>query len=84
MRTKDSFFKDQMKSISSDDPDSSYSVSEMTKNIDKLKDSFRIPFEMHINGYKYKEIADKLNLNIGTIKSRIHLSRKQLMEQLNK
>jgi RNA polymerase sigma-70 factor (ECF subfamily) len=38
---------------------------------------------MHLNGYKYKEIAYELNLNIGTVKSRISLSRKQLMNQLN-
>ena len=31
-------------------------------------DEFRIPFRMHIEGYKYKEIADDLGLKIGTVK----------------
>ncbi len=30
--------------------------------IDSLSDEFRIPFRMHIEGYKYKEIADDLGL----------------------
>ena len=29
-----------------------------------LKDKFRIPFKMHLSGYKYKEIADALSVNI--------------------
>jgi RNA polymerase sigma-70 factor, ECF subfamily len=78
-----SFFLNQMKFVSPDDPDTAYNVSEMTQHIEKLKETFRIPLEMYIHGYKYREIADKLNLNIGTIKSRIHLSRKRLMDQLN-
>jgi RNA polymerase sigma-70 factor (ECF subfamily) len=38
---------------------------------------------MHHEGYKYKEIADELNLNIGTVKSRIFFSRKKLINRLN-
>jgi len=38
---------------------------------------------MFIDGYKYKEIADELGLNIGTVKSRIFFSRKKLRYQLN-
>jgi RNA polymerase sigma-70 factor, ECF subfamily len=37
---------------------------------------------MHIQGYKYEEIAEKMNLPIGTVKSRIFLARKRLQEQL--
>jgi RNA polymerase sigma-70 factor (ECF subfamily) len=65
-----------------DNPDSEYLVLEITQNIEKLKDMFRIPLKMHLYGYKYKEIADKLHLNIGTVKSRISLSKKHLMDRL--
>jgi RNA polymerase sigma-70 factor (ECF subfamily) len=37
---------------------------------------------MYFNGYKYKEIADYLDLPIGTVKSRIFLARRQLMTML--
>jgi RNA polymerase sigma-70 factor (ECF subfamily) len=65
------------------DPNSAYSVIEITQIIEKLRAIYRVPMEMHIEGFKYKEIADLLGINIGTVKSRIFLSRKQLMDQLN-
>jgi len=81
-QTKESFFINQKTSACRDDPASVYSVLEITRNIEQLKDKFRIPFKMHINGYKYREIANELDLNIGTVKSRIFNSRKQLKERM--
>ena len=82
--TDESFFINQKKSSGSDDPDSAYSVIEITHSIEQLNDKFRIPFKMYIEGYKYKEIADTVNLKIGTVKSRIFLARKVLMNHLRK
>jgi len=50
--------------------------------VSKLEDEHRLPFQMHHTGFKYKEIAEKLNLSIGTVKSRIFFSRKKLMASL--
>jgi len=47
-----------------------------------LSIEYKKPFKMYTSGYKYKEIAEEMNLPIGTIKSRIFLARKQLMETL--
>ena len=63
-------------------PDSHYNHGELMKTIRSLEDVQRIPFEMHIEGYKYKEIAEELFLPIGTVKSRIFLTRKKLAEML--
>jgi RNA polymerase sigma factor (sigma-70 family) len=63
-------------------PESSYSEREIQKAINSLGDEFRIPFRMHIDGYKYKEIADELGLKIGTVKSRIFFTRQKLMLML--
>ncbi|MPN48210.1 ECF RNA polymerase sigma factor SigR [bioreactor metagenome] len=63
-------------------PESSYSVGEIKKSIKAFSDEYRIPFSMHIQGYKYEEIAEKMSLPIGTVKSRIFLARKRLQEQL--
>ena len=60
-------------------PESSFSENEIEKAINSLPDEFRIPFRMHIDGYKYKEIADRLELKIGTVKSRIFFTRQKLM-----
>jgi RNA polymerase sigma factor (sigma-70 family) len=63
-------------------PESQYMHSEINLKIEALHDNLRIPFKMLTAGYKYKEIADNLKIKIGTVKSRIYLTRKQLMNQL--
>jgi RNA polymerase sigma factor (sigma-70 family) len=80
--TKDLYYINKPRDFGYDSPESDLSVKEIRKAIDKLEDEFRIPFEMHNAGYKYKEIADELNLKIGTVKSRIFFTRKKLMESL--
>ena len=82
-RTEESFYINQTKCSGSDNPDSIYSVTEITKNIEQLKDKFRVPFKMYVAGYRYREIATTINLNIGTVKSRIFLARKVLMNNLS-
>jgi len=64
-------------------PDSETSYKEININIDALEDELKIPFKMHTEGYKYKEIAENLHLKIGTVKSRIFFARKKLMEMLH-
>lgn len=64
------------------DPESVLSHKLLVSVIEALEPEYRIPFEMYNNGFKYKEIAAKLDLPIGTIKSRIFLARKKLMESV--
>jgi RNA polymerase sigma factor (sigma-70 family) len=64
------------------DPDSAYSEKEINNLIDNLGDESRVPFQMLLEGYSYEEIAAKLNLKEGTIKSRIFNTRKKLMDKL--
>ncbi len=59
-------------------------LSEINKAIDELSEIYRVPFQMYYAGFKYQEIADKLNEPLGTIKSRIHLARKQLKQVLER
>jgi len=80
--TKDLFFLNQNKDTITVSPDSSFSAQEINRIIDSLEDEFKIPFKMHTEGYKYKEIAQKLDLKIGTVKSRIFFTRKKLMDAL--
>ncbi len=63
-------------------PESEISTKEIKAGISRLEKEQRMPFEMHAAGYKYKEIAENLNLSIGTVKSRIFFTRKKLMESL--
>lgn len=65
-----------------DTPEGAYSIGEINKAINSFTDEYKIPFSMHVSGYKYEEIAQKLNLPIGTVKSRIFFARKRLQEIL--
>lgn len=55
---------------------------DINATISELNDDYRIPFQMFVDGYKYKEIAEETNLPIGTVKSRIFFARRILMENL--
>lgn len=62
-------------------PEGSIAAKEIYEAIDAFTDEYRIPFSMHVAGYKYNEIAEKMNLPLGTVKSRIFFARKRLQEQ---
>jgi RNA polymerase sigma-70 factor (ECF subfamily) len=62
--------------------DINYHVKEINKHINNIDEDQRIPFEMFIDGYKYKEIADEMELSLGTVKSRIFFTRKKLQNTL--
>lgn len=61
-------------------PEGAYGVNEITEAINSFSEDFRIPFSMHIAGYKYSEIAEKMQLPLGTVKSRIYVARKRLQQ----
>ncbi len=64
-----------------DSPEDSYGASEIGAAIESFSDEYRIPFSMHVAGYKYNEIAEHMNLPLGTVKSRIFFARKKLQER---
>ncbi len=65
-----------------DSPDGSFQIQEITKAIESLNNDLKIPFSMYLSGYKYNEIAEKLNLPLGTVKSRIFFARQDLQKKL--
>ena len=46
--------------------------------IEKLREDYRFCFTKFFEGYKYKEIADELNIPIGNIKTNIYMARRKL------
>jgi RNA polymerase sigma-70 factor (ECF subfamily) len=60
----------------------SFAMKDMQTAIEKLDDAYKTPFIMHFRGFKYHEIADRLNIPIGTVKNRIHIARKELKKKL--
>ena len=57
-------------------------LKEMHRVVNALPKEYRIPFSMHVAGFKYREIAEKLDLPIGTVKSRIFFTRQRLQREL--
>ena len=62
--------------------ESSYDLKEMYCIINSLPKEHKIPLFMYILGFKYREIAKKLHLPLGTVKSRIFFARRRLQEEL--
>ena len=59
-----------------------YDLKEMHRIVNSLPRDYKVPFSMHVSGFKYREIADRLRLPLGTVKSRIFFTRQKLQEEL--
>ena len=58
-------------------------MQELNNMVSNLDESIQVPFVMHYQGFKYQEIADDLQLPLGTVKSRIFFARKELKDKIN-
>lgn len=66
----------------SSNPEEVYHAKEVHEKLDELEFKFRTPLQLFLEGYRYDEIAKKLNLKIGTVKSRIFFTRQKLKNKL--
>ena len=64
--TDNQFYLNSSSVITNNSGESNIMMEELTAMLDNLEDSIRIPFIMHYEGYKYQEIADHLELPLGT------------------
>lgn len=88
---RDQTFVDQTESAyhlnASREPDfvsteSAYDLKEMHRIVNSLPREYKVPFSMHVSGFKYREIAERLDLPLGTVKSRIYFTRQRLQQEL--
>jgi len=80
--TDENYFINQAKIGNDDHPESIYNHRELRQVVERLDDTYKVPFMMYYNGFRYKEISKDLDLPIGTVKSRIFLARRKLMLSL--
>ncbi|MBR6621296.1 MAG: RNA polymerase sigma factor, partial [Bacteroides sp.] len=59
-----------------------YDLKEIRRIVNSLSKEYRVPFSMYVSGFKYREIAERLGLPIGTVKSRIYFTRQRLQKDL--
>jgi len=65
-----------------ENPEETMTIKEIKFVINSLSDDLKIPFSMYLDGYKYNEISTKLELPLGTVKSRIFFARRELQRNL--
>ncbi len=81
-QTDNLFYLNQSLTLEGDSTENSYDLKEMRRIVNSLPKDYRVPFAMYVSGFKYREIAEKLGLPLGTIKSRIYFTRQKLQEEL--
>jgi RNA polymerase sigma factor (sigma-70 family) len=69
-------------SSSKNQGESKFVMDDISRALDKLPAEYYVPFIRYYEGHKYHEIADYLNIPIGTVKTRIHVARKLLKKSL--
>ena len=82
--TDNMYYINSGKTIINNQAESNIMMKELIKMIEELDNSVKIPFLMHYQGFKYQEIADQLDLPLGTVKSRIFFARKELKDLIGK
>jgi RNA polymerase sigma factor (sigma-70 family) len=69
-------------SASSNMSESKFVIGDINKALQTLQPEYYVPFIKYFEGYKYHEIADMLEIPIGTVKTRIHVARQILKKYL--
>ena len=80
--TENQFFINSLHHTSGNHAQSKIALKELYDQVNALSEKLRTPFLMSFEGYKYDEIAEKLNIPLGTVKIRIHNARQKLQENL--
>ncbi len=81
-QTENLYHLNSTQELKSDSIESTYDLKEMHRIVNTLPKDYKVPFAMYVSGFKYREIAEKLNLPLGTVKSRIFFTRQRLQTEL--
>ncbi len=79
-QTSNNYYLNSGNSMVRNDGEGNVAFGELMKMVNRLDDDFKVPFWMAYQGYKYDEIASKLEVPLGTVKSRIFFARKKLQK----
>jgi RNA polymerase sigma factor (sigma-70 family) len=71
-----------VKSASNNLGENAFLMEDINKALKNLQSEYAIPFLKYFEGYKYFEIAEELQIPIGTVKTRIHCARQILKSKL--
>ncbi len=80
--TDDLFHLNLRQDSGMESPEGVFAINEISTIIAGFPEDYREPFSLHVAGYKYEEISERLSMPLGTVKSRIFFTRKRLREIL--
>jgi RNA polymerase sigma-70 factor (ECF subfamily) len=80
--TDNSYFIDLPSHKIDNDAETKFIRKDLDRAIDDLAFDLRVTFKLNTEGYKYHEIAEELQIPIGTVKTRIFVARRILRERL--
>jgi len=80
--TEGQFYINQASFTAKNEGERNLVMQELNAAIGELAENLKTPFLMSFEGYKYEEIAEQLDVPLGTVKIRIHVARQRLMERL--
>ena len=79
-QTPNNYYLNSGGQLIENDGETRMAYKELLKMVSALPEDFKRPFWMAYKGYKYDEIAEKLDAPLGTIKSRIFFARRKLQK----
>jgi len=59
-----------------------FAMQDIHNALNGLAEAYRMPFVRYVEGYKYHEIAEELEIPLGTVKTHIHQARIALKKKL--
>ena len=80
--SENQYLLNSTKQVEKNGSERSFLAKDIQVVLGKVSSDFTEPFLMYFNGFKYQEIAEKLDLPLGTVKSRIFFARKELQNHL--
>jgi RNA polymerase sigma-70 factor, ECF subfamily len=79
-QTPNNYYINSGGQVIENDGETRMAYKELLRMVSALPEDFKRPFWMAYKGYKYDEIAEKLDAPLGTIKSRIFFARRKLQK----
>ncbi|MCX3263746.1 MAG: RNA polymerase sigma factor [Pedobacter agri] len=71
------------KSAATNNANTTFAMEDISKAMASIKPEYSIPFQLYFEGYKYEEIAEQLDIPLGTVKTHIHQARHGLQKYLS-
>ncbi|MFT4522472.1 MAG: RNA polymerase sigma factor (sigma-70 family) [Bacteroidia bacterium] len=80
--TDNTYFIDSPMQVTENDGDITFIKKDIEEAIETLPTDLKTTFEMNMKGFKYHEIAEEMDIPIGTVKTRIFVAKRRLRKLL--